>query len=695
MPEGDNKSEFLSNMSHELRTPLNSLLILAQQLADNLEGNLTGKQVDFAKTIYGSGNDLLTLINDILDLSKVESGKVTLELGNVFFTELRDHVDRTFRHMADNKSSRFTIEVDPNLPASVYTDGNRLKQVLKNLLSNAFKFTEKGEVKLRMAQATKGWSFDHKILNQARRVIAFSVTDTGTGIPLDRRMVIFEAFQQADTGTARKYGGTGLGLSISREIARLLGGELCLMESEVGKGSTFTLFLPDEYISYRALQEGEASEEPKDKWFEEISPEAADKKAVKGISSARKDVLPIHIPDDRQVIQKGERVILIVEDDPQFAKILLDIAHEKGFKGVVTPEGGNVLELTRQFKADAITLDIRLPDVDGWTVLDRLKLDPELRHIPVHIITVEEERLRGLQRGAFAYLEKPVSRNRLDEAFSKIEGFIKKPKKNLLVVEDNDDERKVIVGLLGDGDIKITAVDTGKKALDALKKDQFDCMVLDLRLPDISGFEVMDEMERDPALSEIPIVVFTGKGLTQKEKTRLQQKAMSVIVKGAGSAERLLDETALFLHRVASKLPEPKRKMIEKLYQADSALHGKKVLIVDDDVRNIFALTTLLERYNMEILSAENGRDSIKILNEKKDIDLVLMDIMMPEMDGYETTKRIRKISEFKNLPIIALTAKAMKGDREKCIEAGASDYITKPVDTGQLLSLIRVWLFK
>jgi hypothetical protein len=698
------KSEFLANMSHELRTPLNSLLILSQQLAENPGGNLTPQQLQFSRTIHSSGTDLLNLINNILDLSKIESGTVTVEISEVRFADLRNHLERTFRHMAEAKGLQFSVELDPHLPTALSTDARRLEQVLKNLLSNSFKFTEKGRIEMRMSVAASGWSHDHEILNRAPRVIAFAVSDTGIGISLDKQKMIFEAFQQADGSTSRKYGGTGLGLAISREIAYLLGGEL-RVDSAPGQGSKFTLYLPDSYIPPAGpggkprSTVRQAAAAPSGASPSSLAVAVAEKEGVEtreGILASQmvpEALLAIEIRDDRGSLQPGDRVVLIVEDNATFANLLLDIAREKGFKGVVALHGETALSLARSLKPDAITLDIRLPDVDGWTVLDRLKLDPETRHIPVHIVTVEEERTRGLQRGARAYLVKPVSKESLEQAFAQLQDFLGRPKR-LLVVEDVEVERKAVVELIGDTDVQISEAATGEEALAALRGDQFDCMVLDLRLPDMSGFEVLEAMQKEPSLRELPVIVYTGKPLSKQEESRLKRLAREVIVKDAQSPELLLDETALFLHRVAAQMPESKRRVLEQLYLTDTALAGKKVLVVDDDVRNVFAVTAVLERHGLTVLAAESGKAALDVLQRTPDVGSVLMDVMMPEMDGYDTTRAIRKMPHFKTVPVIALTAKAMKGDREKCLEAGMSDYFIKPVNTEQLLSLLRVWLY-
>jgi len=698
------KSEFLANMSHELRTPLNSLLILAQQLSDNPVGNLTANQVEYAKTIHGSGSDLLTLINDILDLSKIESGTVTLELSESRFPVLASYVERTFRHMAEARRIGFAIILEQTLPAAMVTDTTRLQQILKNLLSNAFKFTAHGQVHLRIGLADTGWSVDHPSLGKAESVLAFSVTDTGVGIAGDKLQLIFEAFQQADGSTARRYGGTGLGLSISRELARLLGGEI-RVTSAVGVGSTFTLFLPCSRAgslqpSPLLLPEKPLPGQQMDlvPTFHPASPMADVSNEVL-LSSVASDasILPFvqsqSAIDDRNMIAPGDLALLIVEDDEHFAKVLLEMAREKGFKGIITATGDATLTLARDYLPTAILLDVMLPDSDGFQVLDRLKRDPATRHIPVHILSGFADRERGLRKGAISYLVKPVTLERLDEEFARIQQFLVRGKRNLLVVKDDPVQRNGIVELIGNVDLIITAVDTGQKALDALKQGRFDCMVLDLTLPDIDGFELLELLSKDPSQQDLPIVIYTAKELDHKEVARLSRMAKTIVVKETCTPERLLNETALFLHRSPASLPERQRKMLEELLISEGDLVGRKVLIVDDDLRNIFALTTVLERQQMQVSFAENGRDGIDMLESDPTIEIVLMDIMMPEMDGYDTMRAIRNIHQFKTLPIITLTAKAMKGDRDKCFAAGASDYITKPVDVAQLLSLMRVWL--
>ena len=697
------KSEFLANMSHELRTPLNSLLILAQQLSDNPDGNLSDRQIEFAKTIYGSGSDLLTLINDILDLSKIESGTVTLEISEYRFESLRNYVERTFRHMAEAKHVNFSVELADDLPASMATDTTRLQQVLKNLLSNAFKFTSHGKVALRIGPAQGGWTPDHPHLAHADAVLAFSVTDTGVGIASDKLQLIFEAFQQADGSTARRYGGTGLGLSISRELARLLGGEI-RVESTVGTGSTFTLFLPQNGPGFLPREpapqtpvllplarraDAAQADGPVAQPVAEAGP-AGDQRAPQSTPPGYEVTY-----DDRDLIAPGDPTVLIVEDDPRFALVILDHAREHNFKGIITARGDAALTLSRDYLPSAILLDMDLPDIDGFTVLDRLKRDPGTRHIPIHAMSRLNERERALRNGAMSYLRKPVNGDRLREEFSRIQQFLAGGKRSLLVVEDDPVQRDNIAKLIGDGDVQIVAVGTGKEALDAIKSSHFDCMVLDLNLPDINGFELLDTISNSDGSRDLPIVIYTAQELNQKEMARLKRIGRTIVIKDARSPERLLDATALFLHRSHADLPEVQRRMLDAVHAADSALAGRKVLIVDDDLRNIFALSSLLEAQHMIVSFAENGADGIAQLQNDPTIEIVLMDIMMPEMDGYDTMRAIRRIAQFKSLPIITLTAKAMKSDRDKCIAAGASDYITKPVDGAQLLSLMRVWLHK
>jgi HAMP domain-containing protein/CheY-like chemotaxis protein/signal transduction histidine kinase len=678
------KSEFLANMSHELRTPLNSILVLGQQLTDNPDGNLTPKQVEFARTIHGAGTDLLNLITDILDLSKIESGTVSVEADEVFFASLLDMIGRPFRHEAENRGLDFELRTDPNLTRSLVTDSKRLQQVLKNLLSNAFKFTEKGGVKLSVFAADSGWSEEHPVLSKSAAVVAFEVTDTGIGIPPEKQRIIFDPFQQADAGTSRKYGGTGLGLAISRELAGLLGGEIQL-RSTPGEGSTFTLYLPQTYVGPST---GTAGTDAKS------SPlPAAILVAARNVQN--RSIEQITITDDREDLQPEDSILLIVEDDPYFATMLCDLAHEKGFKVIVASRGTEALELAHEFHPTAISLDVFLPDMLGWTVLNHFKQDPSTRHIPVQMLTLDEDKQHGLARGAFAYVTKPATPEQLETAFARIKEYTIPRRKRLLVVEDNPAEQLSIRELLGYEDIDLEIASTGAEALAAMEEKPFDCVVLDLRLPDMSGFEILERLRDTPSMSNLPVVVFTGKDLTPDEDARLHMLARSVVVKGVESPERLLDETALFLHRVVTDLPPEKQRMLDLLHHSDEALVGKKVLVVDDDVRNIFALSSVLERRGMTVLTAGTGREAITTLESTSDVAIVLMDIMMPDMDGYETMQIIRQNPSFRRLPIVALTAKAMKGDREKCLEAGASEYLAKPVNTEQLLSALRMWFHR
>jgi HAMP domain-containing protein/CheY-like chemotaxis protein/signal transduction histidine kinase len=677
------KSEFLANMSHELRTPLNSILVLGQQLSDNPDGNLTPKQVEFSRTIHGAGTDLLNLITDILDLSKIESGTVSVEAEEVFFASMLDAVERPFRHEAENRHLSFEVHTDPHLARSVVTDSKRLQQVLKNLLSNAFKFTEIGGVRLSVSQVRSGWTEGHPILDNAASVVAFEVADTGIGIPFEKQRIIFEAFQQADAGTSRKYGGTGLGLAISRELASLLGGEIQL-RSAPSKGSTFTLYLPQTYVGPSTsiaapTERGSRSS---------VSPVQL---SVAGVSEH-----PVEkIADDRDNLQPDDAVLLIVEDDPHYARVLLDLSRDKGFKVLVATRGSEALALAQEFHPTAVSLDVFLPDMLGWTILNHLKQDPATRHIPVQMLTLDEDRHHGLARGAFAFVTKPTTSEGLESALTHIKEYSAPRRKRLLVVEDNPAEQLSIKELLGYDDIDVTVVATGAEAIQAVSERAFDCVVLDLRLPDISGFDVLEQFRDTPSLGDMPVVVFTGKELSPEEDARLHSLARSVVVKGVESPERLLDETALFLHRVVADLPVEKQRLLDRLHHSDDALVGKKVLVVDDDVRNIFALSSVIERRGMTVITAGTGREAIAKLESTPDIAIVLMDIMMPEMDGYETMQVIRQNSLFRRLPIIALTAKAMKGDREKCLEAGASEYLAKPVNTEQLLSSLRMWLHR
>ncbi len=691
------KSEFLANMSHELRTPLNSLLILSGMLAENAEGSLTPKQKEFAETIYASGSDLLSLINDILDMAKIESGTMAIEVAEHSFADLWEYVDRTFRPMAETKGLALSIDLASSLPKAICTDSRRLQQVLRNLLSNACKFTETGRVEMGVKLAAGGWSADHPVLGHAGGVVAFSISDTGIGIAADKLKIIFEPFQQADTGTGRMYGGTGLGLSISREIARLLGGEI-RVRSTPGQGSTFTLYLPLAYLppAHHPGTESPGAQNPegtlsgaRDSARVDTGPSAA----AAARTAASPAVPQMDVGGDRDDLQPGDRLVLIVEHDPRFAAILLEMAHQVGFKGLITSRGEMALELAQSTNPDAITLDLRLPDMAGWVVLDRLKHHPSTSHIPVHVISGDESWSRGVKRGAFATLQKPVDQKSLKDAFTNLRSFLERRIKAILIVEDNAVERRHILDSVGDDDVRVTAVATGAEALAALQKQPFDCVVVDLGLPDMPGATLIEAIKKDPALHNVPLIVYTGKDLTPGEQSHLGILTESIITKDARSMDRLLVETTLFLHRVERDLNPAVKEAVEQARQSGEGIAHKKVLIVDDDMRNIFALTSMLEHWEMDVRRAENGREALEILGNSPDIDVVLMDIMMPVMDGYQTTRAIRELPRFRDLPIIALTAKAMKDDRRKCLDAGASDYIAKPVEGEKLRSLLRVWL--
>jgi signal transduction histidine kinase/HAMP domain-containing protein/DNA-binding response OmpR family regulator len=694
------KSEFLANMSHELRTPLNSLLILAQQLYENHEGNLSEKQIRYAKTIHSCGDDLIQLINDILDLSKIESGYISTDFINVRFNEITSFVETTFKHISESKNLRFGIEMDNKLPDNLETDIQRLNQILKNLLSNAFKFTEKGEVKLKIYEAIHNWKQNNPSLDNATKVVAFEIRDTGIGISKDKQNIIFEAFQQAEGSTSRKYGGTGLGLSISRGLADLLGGSIEL-ESEPGTGSTFTLFLPIDYKpehfkkekqSSLTISEYKIASENDGFMIQSVPtvkiPEIRDLDGINEIIN--------EIGDDRNSITSSDKVVLVVEDDVRFAKIMIEKAHEVDLKVVVATNFGDVFDLANKYIPVAVTLDIKLPDASGWRIIDLFKNDINFRHIPIHLISGEENRLLAMQRGARSFNLKPLKSEALTVLFKDIVEFNNRTPKRLLIVEDNEIDSSQIAKILDNGDIvNIEIADTGKKALKLIGKKEYDCIIVDYMLPDIPGMEFLTQINSVKKLQMSPVLVYSAKDFSPKEKTQLKQYANRILLKSVTSLELLLEETVMHLHLNHKELLPEKRRMIENLRLREDVLANKTILVVDDDVRNLFALTTAFERHNIKTITAESGQEAINILGENLAVDMVLMDIMMPEMDGYETTQKIRREHKNSNLPIIAVTAKAMKGDREKCIEAGASDYITKPVKIDQLLSLMRVWLYK
>ena len=593
------------------------------------------------------------------------------------FRHLIDSVSRPFRHEADARGLLFEVTVDSTVGRTIHTDSKRLQQVLKNLLSNAFKFTDDGTVKLKISSAEGGWSANHQHLEAAPEVIAFEVSDTGIGIAPEKQKIIFEAFQQADASTSRKYGGTGLGLAISRELAALLGGEIQL-RSTPGAGSVFTLYLPARYAG------------PAETSRQHDNKRAEHPQALVRLADHSEKFL-----DDRDMIGAGDSVLLIVEDDPHYARILIDLAHDFGWKVLLAMRGVDAIQLAQEFNPTAVSLDIFLPDMLGWNVLTQLKQNPTTRHIPVQIVTMEEDRQHGLARGAFTFVTKPSSRDALVGALAKIRSFAATDRRRLLVVEDDAAELLSIHSLLAHEDVEITTAETGEEALQILREQGCDCVVLDLKLPDINGFEVLEQMRSDPAIADTPVVVFTGRELSIEEDAKLHAMARSVVVKGVESPERLLDETSLFLHRIVGNLPIEKQRMLERLHSTDEHLEGRAVLLVDDDARNIFALSSVLERRGMRVYTASTGSEALSLMHEHDDIAIVLTDIMMPGMDGYQTIDAIRQIEKWRRLPIIALTAKAMKGDREKCLDAGASDYLAKPVDTEQLMAALRMWLHR
>ena len=661
------KSEFLANMSHELRTPLNSLLILSKDLSENRKKNLDSIQVESAEIIYKSGHDLLVLINEVLDLSKIEAGKMLINIEPVSLTIFSNDLIRNFKHHAEQKGLKLICNLDNNLPDSIRTDSQRLNQILKNLLSNAIKFTEKGSININISPYSE-------------KMLIISVTDTGLGIAKDKHMAIFEAFKQADGGTSRKYGGTGLGLSISRELAKLLGAEITVI-SMPNEGSTFSVILPFEIYPEQNPSKQSDVNEPVSVFFK---------------PNPVKDAKYLNYPsikDDRNSINKSDKVVLVIEDDLSFASILLSQANKKGFKCLSAATGEDGLVLASKYKPQAIILDMGLPGVNGEQVLLELKANPNVRHIPVHIMSANEPSMEPIKEGAIQYLMKPIDKFDLEEAFNRIENFVSRKVKNLLIIEDSVISRKAMRLVIGNGDVKCFEAGTGKEALALYQENIIDCIILDLGLPDMSGFELIHKLEGINGLIIPPIIIYTGKELTKAENNELQKYAESIIIKGVKSEDRLLDETALFLHRTISNLPQSKQLIINDIYNKEAFFHAKKILVVDDDMRNIFALSKILKERGMEVLIAENGLIALEMLAVHGDIDLVLMDIMMPEMDGYEAMKQIRSQIKFKSLPVIALTAKAMKDDKQKCMDAGASDYITKPIDIERLLSLMRVWL--
>jgi len=665
------KSEFLANMSHELRTPLNSSLILAKLLADNRDGNLTPEQVKFARGISSAGNDLLSLINDILDLSKIEARKIDLSHTSVSLADLVNRLSETFEPVALQKQILFRAERAPDLPESIDTDSQRLSQILKNLLSNALKFTERGTVSLELATRGDG--------------VEFAVRDTGIGIAPEHLQAIFEPFRQADGTTNRKFGGTGLGLSISRELARLLGGQITV-ESTPGEGSVFRLLMPRVPPAVAAL----AAPPP-------AMPVVSQARKSDGAQAehAHKTARAASLPDDRASISDNGRVLLVIEDDPVFARVLYDLAHELGFSCLLAATADEGMELASQFQLAAVVLDIKLPDHSGFTVLDRLKHNPLTRHVPVQVVSAEDNSRAARAMGAAGALIKPVDREALHATLLGLREKFASGQRTVLVVEDNELQRESIVQLLASDTTRVLTADDAASAIEQLRSTTFDCMVLDLTLPDTSGYELLERMAADDAFAFPPVIVYTGRQISAEEEQQLRKYSRSIIIKGAKSPERLLDEVTLFLHQVEGRLPPDRQRMLAEARRRDAAFEGRRILVVEDDVRNIFALSSVLEPLGGNIVIARNGREALARLAKKPAPDIVLMDIMMPEMDGIEAMQAIRANPELRDLPIIALTAKAMPDDQQRCLAAGANDYITKPIDVDKLVSLIRIWMPK
>jgi len=674
------KSEFLANMSHELRTPLNSLLLLAQGLTENKEGNLSPEQVHSAQIIHGGGNDLLNLINEILDLSKIEAGRMDVQIHSVKIEDLMESYRAWFGHMVEKKGLALELTADSDCPTTLSSDRKRLDQIVKNLLSNAIKFTEVGTIRVHFGRPLAGTNLGRSGL-VAANCLAIAVSDTGIGVAHEKQKLIFEAFQQAEGGTARRYGGTGLGLSISRELARLLGGKIGIT-SELGQGSTFTLYLPLSPDTERAPFKREVPSSP------------TKVHSTSRVELTKETVSALQIEDDREHLRDGDQVILVIEDDPNFAKILYQSCHDKGFKALVTPTGEAGLELASKHLPIAVILDLRLPGMDGWAVLAELKASTRTRHIPVHVVSVEEASAEALRQGAVGHATKPLTKESLAEAFRKLEEVSAGKPRRLLVVEDDPDQRQRTVKLIGNYDVQVDEAETGKQALAAMRANTYDCVVLDLGLPDMDGLTLLELLEEE-GLATPPVIIHTARDLTREQEAGLREHAQSIVIKDVRSQERLLDEVSLFLHRVVSRMPESKRQIIRNLHDTDELLRDKKIMVVDDDMRTVFAMSQFLSGRGMKPLKAENGAKALELLEKNSDIDLVLMDIMMPVMDGYEAIAKIRAQDKFRRLPIIALTAKAMKEDRAKCIAAGANDYLSKPVDQSRLISIMRVWLYR
>ncbi|NLD39180.1 MAG: response regulator [Desulfatiglans sp.] len=668
------KSQFLANMSHELRTPLNSIILLSQLLSENRENNLTGKQVEYARCVHSSGHDLLNLINQILDLSKIESGKMELNIEDIPLDEMIASIHRKFRPVSEEKNLRFNVKKNATLPGIVASDRQRIEQILNNLLSNAFKFTPQGEIILKIGRPEKDIELSASGLTH-EKCISFSVSDTGIGVPKDKINLIFEPFQQGDGDTGRRFGGTGLGLSISRELARLLKGEIQVKSVE-GAGSTFSLFLP-ESLKFKSRAN------------EDIKP-AGDNKDH--LETPLMKYSPAH--DDFKEITKGGIPILLIEDDLPFAETFRDFAITKGFKTIIAQDGETGLDIIARYNIRAIILDITLPGINGLAVMSRLKDDLKTRHIPVYFVSGSDSRREAIRMGATGYISKPANAAAFEGLFSDIEKTAVKSERRLLVIEDNEVTRNLIEKLFEGTGIGITYVSTGKEALQKITFEQFDCVILDLTLPDISGFEILSEIKNNESPFSSPIIVYTGKRLSAHERVILDEYTESIVVKGVNSPARLLDEATLFLHIAESELPEERKKMLRMIHDKDAILKGKKVLIADDDMRNLFVLTNILESKGVSVITAKNGIETLNSLKENPGIDLIIMDMMMPEKDGFMAVKEIREKPDFAELPVIALTARAMKGDRARCIEAGASDYLSKPFEKERLFSILSAWLY-
>jgi hypothetical protein len=675
------KSEFLSTMSHELRTPLNSILILSNALAQNKKGNLEAKQIEHAQVIHSAGSDLLTLINDILDISKIEEGKMDVVIDDLDIEEVGEHFRKHFSHLAENRGLYFKVEFGDNLPDRLYTDRQRMEQIIKNLLSNAMKFTEQGGVTLTIEVPEEDQLPSRALV--PGQTLRLAVSDTGIGIPEEKQKLIFEAFQQADGTTSRKYGGTGLGLTISRELARLLGGDLGIRSDGAGQGSTFDLYLPFGDPDSVWKDDSENASEP-------VAAPAATPMVAEQPAAAQEG----GAPEENFVVK--EKSVLIIEDDDAFASVLVDLAGDYGLEAHICPDGETGLEYASHYRPSAIILDIGLPGIDGWEVMEKLKADPRTKDIPVHFLSGKDEKKKALELGAIDFLTKPVNQDQISDAFTKIEQAIEKNVRRMLVVEDSELQHESIRELFDEKGVEITPVHSGEEALAALKDKVYDCMILDLTLPDMSGFDLLEIINGDDQYDSVPVIIYTGKELSRDEEAQLRKYADRIILKTERSSERLLNEASLFLHWLESTLPQSKGgPSNQSLEHRDDIFEGKKLLLVDDDMRNIYALSAQLEELGFDITIANNGREAVDTLNDNPEMDIVLMDIMMPEMDGYEAMSLIREQDRFAKLPMLALTAKAMKDDRAKCIEAGANDYCSKPIDMAKLTSLMRVWLHK